>query len=88
MATDQAHKPRQADLTPEQKERVEAIRAKNRTPEARAEQDGAATLLTVNTERQEPSRRPAMVRRWATWSPSVASSCPYAVNVSDWTFPC
>ncbi len=38
MATDQANKPRQTVLTPEQEKRVEAIRAKNRTPEARAEQ--------------------------------------------------
>ncbi len=34
----QARRPRQSNLTPEQAERVEAIRAKNRTPEARAEQ--------------------------------------------------
>lgn len=38
MATDQARKPRQSDLTPEQKARVEAIRTKNRSSEARAEE--------------------------------------------------
>ena len=35
MATDQARKTRQSKLTPEQEARVEAIRARNRTPEAR-----------------------------------------------------
>jgi ribosome-binding protein aMBF1 (putative translation factor) len=38
MATNQARRPRQSNLTPEQEARVEAIRAKNRSPEARAEQ--------------------------------------------------
>jgi ribosome-binding protein aMBF1 (putative translation factor) len=38
MATDQAREPRRTRLTPEQEARIEAIRAKNRTPEARAEQ--------------------------------------------------
>ena len=36
MATDRARK--RPDLTPEQRARVEAIRAKNRTPEARTEE--------------------------------------------------
>ncbi len=38
MAADQARKPQRSDLTPEQKARIEAIRAKNRSPQARAEQ--------------------------------------------------
>jgi ribosome-binding protein aMBF1 (putative translation factor) len=38
MATDQARKSQRSDLTPEQQARVEAIRAKHRTPEARAEE--------------------------------------------------
>ncbi|MFI5460421.1 MAG: helix-turn-helix domain-containing protein [Isosphaerales bacterium] len=37
MPSDQNRKPR-AELTPEQKARVEAVRAKQRTPEARAEE--------------------------------------------------
>jgi ribosome-binding protein aMBF1 (putative translation factor) len=38
MATDQARKPRGSALTPEQAQRVEAIRARHRAPEARAEE--------------------------------------------------
>ena len=38
VAANQTRKPRRDDLTPEQEARIEAIRAKNRTPEARAEQ--------------------------------------------------
>jgi ribosome-binding protein aMBF1 (putative translation factor) len=36
MDNNHIRKPRESSLTPEQKARVEAIRAKNRTPEARA----------------------------------------------------
>ncbi len=35
MATDQVRQPRQSKLTPEQEARVETIRVRNRTPEAR-----------------------------------------------------
>jgi ribosome-binding protein aMBF1 (putative translation factor) len=45
MATDQARKSRRTDLTPEQEARVEAIRAKNRAPEARAEQTRSREAL-------------------------------------------
>jgi ribosome-binding protein aMBF1 (putative translation factor) len=38
MAIDQARKSRESDLTPEQKSRVEAIRARHRTPQARAQE--------------------------------------------------
>jgi hypothetical protein len=38
MATDQTHKTHQPELTPEQKAKREAIRARRRTPEARAEE--------------------------------------------------
>jgi ribosome-binding protein aMBF1 (putative translation factor) len=38
MATDQARKLRESGLTPEQEARVAALRAKNRSPEARAEE--------------------------------------------------
>jgi ribosome-binding protein aMBF1 (putative translation factor) len=38
MTTDQARKSQRSNLTPEQQARVEAIRAKHRTPEARAEE--------------------------------------------------
>ena len=38
MATRQTRKPREAELTDEQKARVEALRARHRTPEARAEE--------------------------------------------------
>jgi transcriptional regulator with XRE-family HTH domain len=38
MATDQARKPRELHLTAEECARVEAVRAKRRTPEARAEE--------------------------------------------------
>jgi len=38
MPTDQARRPRESELTPEQEARVEAIRARHRTPEARAEE--------------------------------------------------
>ncbi len=45
MATDPIRKPRESNLTPEQKARVEAIRAKNRTPEARAEEARVREIL-------------------------------------------
>ncbi len=35
MAIDQVRKSRESELSPEQKTRVEAIRARHRTPEAR-----------------------------------------------------
>ena len=38
MATDQARKPRESDLTPEQQQALEAVRAKRRSPEARKEE--------------------------------------------------
>jgi ribosome-binding protein aMBF1 (putative translation factor) len=38
MATEHIRKPRESDLTPEQSARVEAIRAKNRSQERRAEE--------------------------------------------------
>jgi ribosome-binding protein aMBF1 (putative translation factor) len=38
MATEHIRKPRESDLTDEQRTRVEAIRAKNRSPERRAEE--------------------------------------------------
>jgi ribosome-binding protein aMBF1 (putative translation factor) len=38
MATDQARQPRESELTLEQQARVDAIRARHRTPEARAEE--------------------------------------------------
>jgi ribosome-binding protein aMBF1 (putative translation factor) len=38
MATDQARKTREPELNPEQKTRVEAIRARHRDPQARAEE--------------------------------------------------
>jgi ribosome-binding protein aMBF1 (putative translation factor) len=45
MATPQARKSRESNLTPEQKARVEAIRAKNRTPAARAEEARVREML-------------------------------------------
>ncbi len=38
MATEQVRKQRDSEFTPEQRTRIEAIRAKNRSPEARAEE--------------------------------------------------
>ena len=38
MATDQVRKPRGSDLTPEQEARIETIRAKHRSPVARAQE--------------------------------------------------
>ncbi len=38
MATDQAHRPRESERTPLQEARLDAIRARCRTPEARAEE--------------------------------------------------
>jgi len=38
MATDRAHRPRESDLTPEQREGLEAVRARRRSPEARKEE--------------------------------------------------
>jgi ribosome-binding protein aMBF1 (putative translation factor) len=49
MATDRARK--RPDLTPEQRARVEAIRAKNRTPEARTEE--ARSRETLDREHRE-----------------------------------
>jgi ribosome-binding protein aMBF1 (putative translation factor) len=52
MATpSQARKARESNLTPEQKARVEAIQAKRRTPEARAEE--ARVRETLNREYRE-----------------------------------
>jgi ribosome-binding protein aMBF1 (putative translation factor) len=51
MATDQVRKPRRSDLTPEQKARLEAMRAKNRTPEARAQEASVREGLAL--ERQK-----------------------------------
>jgi transcriptional regulator with XRE-family HTH domain len=48
MATDRARK---GDLTADQRARVEAVRAKNRTPEARAEQ--ARSREALDRERRE-----------------------------------
>jgi ribosome-binding protein aMBF1 (putative translation factor) len=45
MATDKARKPRRPNLSPEQEAEVEAIRAKRRTPEARAEQAREREIL-------------------------------------------
>ena len=45
MATQQTRKPRGAELTDEQKTRVEAIRARHRTPEARAEEAQVREVL-------------------------------------------
>jgi ribosome-binding protein aMBF1 (putative translation factor) len=45
MATEQTRKPRGAELTAEQEARVEAIRARHRTPEARAEEARARETL-------------------------------------------
>jgi transcriptional regulator with XRE-family HTH domain len=45
MATDQVHKRRESDLSPEQKARVEAIRAKHRTSKVRAEEARAREAL-------------------------------------------
>jgi ribosome-binding protein aMBF1 (putative translation factor) len=38
MATDRAHRPRESGLTAEQREALEAVRAKRRSPEARKEE--------------------------------------------------
>jgi len=46
MATDQARKPREPHLTPEQTARVQAIRAKHRSPEARAEEARLREVLS------------------------------------------
>jgi ribosome-binding protein aMBF1 (putative translation factor) len=51
MATQQARKPQGTDLTAEQKARVEAIRARRRTPEARAEE--AQVRETLEREYRE-----------------------------------
>ena len=51
MATEQARKPRESELTPEQEVRVAAIRARNRTPEARA--DEARLRETLEREYRE-----------------------------------
>ncbi len=45
MATDHIRKPLASNLTAEQKARVEAIRAKNRTPEARAAEAQVRDIL-------------------------------------------
>jgi len=51
MATEQTRKPRGAELTAEQEARVEAIRARHRTPEARAEE--ARVRETLEREYRE-----------------------------------
>lgn len=51
MATQQTRKPRGAELTAEQAERVEAIRARRRTPDARAEE--ARVRETLEREYRE-----------------------------------
>ena len=51
MATRQTHKPREQELTAEQKARVEAIRAQHPTPEARAEE--ARVRETLEREYRE-----------------------------------
>jgi ribosome-binding protein aMBF1 (putative translation factor) len=45
MATPKARKASEPDLTPDQKARVEAIRAKNRTPAARADETRVRKML-------------------------------------------
>jgi ribosome-binding protein aMBF1 (putative translation factor) len=45
MATPKAPKAREPDLTPDQKARVEAIRAKNRTPADKADEARIRTML-------------------------------------------
>jgi ribosome-binding protein aMBF1 (putative translation factor) len=51
MATEHIRKPRDSDLTPEQRERVEAVRAKNRSPEHRA--DESRVRENLERERRE-----------------------------------
>ena len=45
MATGHTHKTQEKEFTEEQKARIEAIRAKHRTPEARAEEDRVREIL-------------------------------------------
>ena len=66
MDNNHIRKSRESSLTPEQKAKVEAIRAKNRTPEARAAEARFARYSTANTARQEPSPPPAMEPRCGT----------------------
>jgi ribosome-binding protein aMBF1 (putative translation factor) len=48
MATEHIRKPRESNLTPEQRARVEALRAKNRSPEHRADE----SRVRENLERE------------------------------------
>jgi ribosome-binding protein aMBF1 (putative translation factor) len=45
MATDQARRPRESELTPEERMRVEAMRAKHRSPAAREEEAQTRAVL-------------------------------------------
>jgi hypothetical protein len=57
MATEQTRKPRGVDLTAEQEARVEAIRARHRTPEARAEEARARETLDGDRAQVEEHER-------------------------------
>ena len=83
MATDQVRKPRRSDLTAEQDARLEAMRARNRTPEARTEEARVRDGLAPNARRPELLRQTATARRWATRWPSDASSCLCAASAND-----
>ena len=88
MANDQARKSQRPKLTPEQQARIEAIRAKNRTPEARPlSKLRAVKHSAVSAVRREPSRRRAMVPPWANWWHSLALSWHCAASESDWDSP-
>ena len=78
MAAEHIRKPRESDLTPAQRARVDAIRAKNRRQSTGQMKPASGKTSSASTETRRPSKLPVMERPWDPWWNFAVSSCHFA----------